>query len=293
MMYAFINGKREQDRYVKSFASAVGAKTVHTQHFIKIERDRNTIKKIVTKKPLPNCTGFIFAGLMRGNAHILSIALDNNIPFYYIDHAYFNSGYKDPQWMRVVKNGFAQNTLITNIDGKRLNQNFPINLQPYNYKDKRNIVVFPPSNTVARVFKSTQWEENIVKRISEFTDRPIVVRRKSGPIMDDHLLHHASKERYDYKETIEETLDDAYCVVAFNTSIALQALERGIPVICDRYCPAFPISNELKHINDLKEYDREPLFRSLSWGQFTIHEIANPKTFGHINNVIQWKGALR
>jgi hypothetical protein len=290
MIYAFLNGKKEQDKFVKTFANAIGAKIVHTQHFVKLTPDRGVKRSVQVKKPLPNCTGFIFAGLLRGNAHILDLAIKHNIPYYYVDHAYFNSGYKDPYWMRVVKNGFMQNTLIPNADEKRLKQNFNINLKPYNYKNKENILVFPPSNTVARVFNATRWEENIVRSIRELTDRPIVVRKKSGPIMDEFLFQHSSKEIYNYPDTIDEVLDKAYCVVAFNTSITLTALEKGIPVICDRYCPVFPISNEIKHINDLKEYDRQPLFNSLAWGQFTLDEITNPKTFDHINKTIQWRG---
>lgn len=289
-----MNGKREQDLYVKRFAAAAGAKVAHVRHFLKEIPGRNGApKQIHVKKPLPSCTGFIFAGLLRGNAHILDLAIKNNIPYYYIDHAYFNPGYKQPQWMRVIKNGFMQNTLIPGVKDDRLRKNFTINLKPYNYKDKEDILVFPPSNTVGRVFNSMKWEENIVKNISELTDRNVIVRRKSGPIMDENLCVVTSKERYTYEDTIEEALDKAYCVVAFNTSIALRALEKGIPVICDRYCPAFPISNELKHINNLKEYDRQPLFNSLAWGQFTLEEITNPKTFDHINKTIQWRGALR
>lgn len=294
MIYAFLNGKKEQDRYIKNFAAAIGAKLVHTARFIRVDQSSHGVKKVIAKKPLPNCTGFIFAGLMRGNAHILNLALDNKIPFYYVDHAYFNSGYRDPQWMRVVKNGFMQNTLVPTAKDRKFNRNFEINFRPYDYKDKKNVLVFPPSNTVERVFNATEWEENVIKGIRQHTDRPIVIRKKSGgPIMDNQLLSTLSKERYDYKETLEESLDNAYCVVAFNTSVTLRALEKGIPVICDRYCPAFPISNKLKDINDLKEYDREPLFQSLAQGQFTIQEISKPETFNYINNSIQWKGALK
>lgn len=295
MIYAFLSGKKEQDKFIKHLAVGAGAKLVHTRHFVRTAPAyRGEPKRIKVKTPLPSCRGFIFAGLLRGNAHILNMAIEKNIPYYYVDHAYFNSGYKNnPQWMRVVKNGFMQNTLIPNVNDARLNQNFSVNLQPYDYKDKKNIVVFPPSNTVARVFNQKTWEANIVENIKKHTDRPIVIRRKTGPVLDDQLFYPYTKEVHEYPETIDQVLDNAYCVVAFNSSIALKALERGIPVICDRYCPAFPISNELKHIEDLKEFDRQPLFNSLAWGQFTLNEVSNQKTFGFINNTLQWKGAIR
>lgn len=293
MNYVFLTGKKEQDGYLKAFAGAIGAKTVYTRHYISVLPPRNNNPSIVKKKKvLPGTSGLIFSGILRGNAHVLDIALQNNIPYYYVDHAYFNSGYKNPHWMRVTKNGFCQNVIIPDVKASRLDR-LNIELKDYSFKEKENIVVLPPSNSVARVFNQTNWETEIVKKIQQHTDKPIVIRKKNGPIMDKLLVSHASKEVYHYDESIEETLDKAYCVVAFNSSLALRALERGIPVICERYCPAYPLTHRVEEIENLKERDRLPLFASLAWGQFTLEEIANPKTFDHINKIRQWKGPIR
>jgi hypothetical protein len=293
MNYVFLTGKKEQDGYLKSFAGAIGAKTVYTRHYISVLPPRNNNPAIVKKKKvLPGTSGLIFSGILRGNAHVLDIALQNNIPYYYVDHAYFGAGYKNPHWMRVTKNGFCQNTILPDAKTNRLDS-LNIHFKDYNFRSNRNIVVLPPSNSVARVFNQTGWEEAIVKKIRNHTDRPIVVRRKDGPVMDKLLVDIKGKEKYHYNESIEETLDNAYCVVAYNSSLALRALEKGIPVICERHCPAYPLSHSIEEIENLKEKDRLPLFASLAWGQFTMEEISNPKTFTHINNIIQWKGPIR
>jgi hypothetical protein len=294
MMLFFLTGKREQDVYMKAFSCATPGKVVSTQHFVHIESAyKNEPKKIKKKSILPSYNSIAFSGLLRGNSHLLDLALSKNLDFYYVDHAYLNSGYKYPHWMRVIKNGFVQNTIIPDVDQKRLQQNFDIKFNDYKFREKKNIIVLPPSNTVARVFNQLDWETKTIENIRKHTDRPIVVRRKSGPVMDDLLVNVASKENYEYEESIDEALGNAYCVVAFNSAVALTALRKGVPVICERYCPAFPLSHSFEQIENLSEKERLPLFASLAWGQFTMEEIRDPKTFDCINKTIQWKGRMK
>lgn len=293
MMCAFLSGKRDQDSYVKSFGYTNGAKLVYTRHHVyQHQSSRHNPPHLRIKDLLPSYSSIAFAGLLRGNAHLLSMALNKGLDFYYIDHAYFKPGYRYPNWMRVIKNGFVQNTIIPDVDQDRLKL-FDVNFKDYNFNKKRNIVVFPPSNTVARVFNQTNWEAETVEKIKQYTDRPIVIRKKKGPVMDDLMLNVKYEEKFDYTESLDEVLDNAYCVVAFNSAVALTALERGIPVICEKYCAAFPLTHSFEEIENLKEKERLPLFASLAWGQFTMEEIRNKKTFEHINNITQWKGSIR
>lgn len=294
MIYAFISGKREQDLYVKSFASGSNGKLVQTKHFIHFQPSvQGRPGKVLKKKIIPGYNGIAFAGLLRGNAHILDMAISNNLDFYYIDHAYFNSGYKYPQWMRITKNGFVQNIILQQVSEERLKKNFNISFENYKFKDNRSIVLLPPSDTVKRVFNVENWEEETIKSIKQHTDRPIIVRKKTGPILDSRLFNIEKKEVYTYNEHIDETINNAYCVVTFNSSLSLKALQMGIPVICERYCPAFPLSHKIEDIEKLEEKERLPLFSSLAWGQFTLEEASNPKTFEFINNNRQWKGMIK
>ncbi len=105
MMCAFLSGKKDQDTYVKSFGHSSDAKIIYTRHQV----FQSQSSQVKVKNLLPGYNSVAFAGLLRGNAHILNMALRDNLNFYYIDHAYFNPGYKYPNWMRVTKNGFVQN----------------------------------------------------------------------------------------------------------------------------------------------------------------------------------------
>ena len=219
------------------------------------------------------------------------MAKKHGIDYYYLDHAYFNSGYRTPYWMRITKNGFAQNSITTNEDPVRFKNNFNLQFEDYNFKDKKNIVIFPPSHVVTKVFDKYSWEQDIIARLRKFTDKPIVVRNKPGNSICDLLYNPIKvKPKQVYAETLEEVLSDAYCVVAYNTTVALDALRMGIPVICDRFCPAFPLSHSISEIENLKEKERLPLFESLAHGQFTLAEARSPETFKYINSVKQWKG---
>jgi len=287
-MNVFLSGKKDQDYYLKSFARSMDGNLLQTSRFVRV-RNNGSEDIIIRDQTLGTSQDIVFAGLLRGNYHLLKYANDNNLDFFYIDHAYFDPGYKGKRWMRIVKNGFVKNIITGEIDCKRLYQNFKIDFQKYHeYKDKRNIVVLPPSNTVSRVFDCIDWEEKIVSEIKKYTDRPIVMRYKNGPIMDETMTRSKSRQIYNYDKTIQEELNDAYCVVSFNSSVALRALEMGIPVICEKYCPAYPVSNKIQDIENLIEYEREKLFTSLSWGQFNIEEARNSKTFRILKNIKQW-----
>lgn len=292
MIYAFLSGKREQDRYVKAFGASCGAKIVHTRHIVSRHSSRGALPEKILKRGLPHQVNtIIFSGILRGNAHLFELAKRRNVNFYYIDHAYFNKGYDGPSWMRITKNGFAQNSILDKVNENRFSDNFNLTFEDYNFIDKRNIVILPPSDVVSRVFDKQNWENAVIDKLRKHTNRPIVVRRKPGDSIDNLLINPVKvKNKPVYEESLEDVMKDAYCVVAYNSSAALDALRMGVPVICDRFCPAFPLSHSLDRIENLTEKERMPLFQSLAHGQYTIGEAQDPKTFEYLNSVTQWKG---
>jgi hypothetical protein len=294
MIYAFVTGKKEQDTYIKSFSVSCGAKIVHTRHFVSLQHGHSSYSpRVVKKKFLPGVTGIAFSGILRGNFHLFEMAKNQNLDVYYIDHAYFGRGYKNPCWMRITKNGFIQNLILSDINEKRYETHFDTNFKDYNFTNKNNIVLLPPSNVMTKVFNQSEWEKNTIEKIRKYTDRPIVVRRKDGPSIDDLLINPTkAKSRNVYEKSLEEELRDAYCVVAFNSTAALDALKMGVPVICEKYCPAFPLSHAFDQIENLQEKDRLKLFKSLACGQYTFDEVSQTKTFNYLNSIKQWKGDI-
>lgn len=123
------------------------------------------------------------------------------------------------------------------------------------------IVVCPPTllysvNNPLYHMNSNLWEDAVCRTISTLTDRPVMLRRK------------------------EESQDQPfpktpYCVVVYNSNVAVDALIRGTPAIS--LAPGI-LSNSGPKLHDInnptvlqRDYRTELLTR-LSWAQFTLDE---------------------
>lgn len=273
MLFAYTTSKPPQNQVVQAFANSVGAKVLPVEDFL--------------KNGLPaNASGVIFFGLLFGTARILRECSSKSVDFFYIDHAYFLSGYNSPTWMRVTKNGFVQNNFIPSDSG-RWNSNFNIPLKEYNHKNKERILILPPSDAVSRTFGAQTWLKTTIRNLRMYTDRPIVVRQKPGPVLNADMTKTISRKKYKYSETLEEQLGKAYCVIAYNSNVAIDALIGGIPVICSKNCAAYPLSNSISNIETLIEYKRLPLLYSLSQGQYNLTEIKNGTAYRSISKLNQ------
>lgn len=272
MLLAIITGKTVQDNVIEAFAQNTGANVI-------------TIDKYLKDGQLPSRVQAVaIAGILRGNAKLLAECQAKGIDYYYIDHAYFNSGYAKPTWMRITKNGFVQNAIVSN-DPSRWNKFFQTPLQPYLYKNRKSILILPPSDAVAKVFGAQSWLPRIAQKIKQHTNRPLIIRHKPGPILNDNLITLKGRSNYDYPP-MDEIWPKVYCVVAFNSNMAVDALIRGIPVITTPYSATWPISNKVEAIENLIEFDRSALFSSLSWGQYNIDEMRSGYAY---KNIIKFK----
>jgi hypothetical protein len=268
MLLAITTGKTVQDNVIEAFAQGTGANVI-------------TIEKYLKDGQLPSKVQAVaIAGILRGNAKLLAECQARGIDYYYIDHAYFNAGYAKPTWMRITKNGFVQNATVSN-DPSRWNKFFQTPLQPYLHKNKKNILILPPSDAVAKVFSAESWLPRIAQKIKQHTSRPLIIRHKPGPILNDNLITLKGRRSYDYPP-MDEIWSKVYCVVAFNSNLAVDALIRGIPVITTPHSATWPLSNKVETIENLLEFDRSPLFSSLSWGQYNIDEMRSGYAYKNI-----------
>ena len=70
--------------------------------------------------------------------------------------------------------------------------------------------------------------------------------------------------------------NNAYAIVTYNSNISLEATTRGIPCFTDEHNACAPISQtDFTKIETPKYVDREPLYYSMAYGQFTGEEIRN------------------
>ena len=273
MLFAYVTGKETQDVSVKAYARGASAHILHIQDFLK-----NGIP--------PKATGVIFAGLLRGTSLLYTECLNRGLPYYYLDHAYFQAGYEPPGWMRVTRNGFVQNSLIPG-DDTRWNRHFQRAISPYQHHDRQAIMLLPPSSAVKTTFSAESWRDKTIHQLRQHTNRPIIVREKSGPILAANGINTSEWKKYNYSRALEELLQTTYCVVTFNSGVAITALMQGIPVITTKYSAAWPISNRIENIEALVLNSRTPLMTSLSWGQYTTEEMRSGYAHQMVNSVRQ------
>lgn len=268
MLYSYITGKPTQDLTVQNFARGCGAQVLHIKHF-----ERNGFN--------PKCTGVVFAGILRGNAELYQHARLQGLDTYMLDHAYLGGGtYVPPYWMRVTKNGFVQNRIVGDIDQKRYKRYFKLEMQSWNYKAKKKIYVLPPTQAVQYALGAQKWLSKTISSLhahTEGTGLQIEVREKPNqPIVHQQTGKITGRTPKSKKqENWNELLDQAYCVVAFNSNLALTALQKGVPVITTKFCAAYPLSNKVGSILNLECNHRQQLFESLSMGQFNLYEMRN------------------
>ena len=180
-------------------------------------------------------------GILRGTGLMLKEAQQRGLDYYYIDHAYFNPGYSGKGWMRVTKNGHACNSLrhSNSAAWDAFAASNPANhLLPWRTNEQRGekIIICPPTHAVSwYTGVNYDWGEEIAARIrhqlpADQHDRTVIRRKPKEPIVDSqgNLLELRTVPQCG---SLDDDLDNAYCVVAYNSMVALAATLRGIPVI--------------------------------------------------------------
>ena len=253
------------------------------------------------KKGIPEYADAILThGILRGTGHLLKDAAKKNIDRYFIDHAYFNPGYKNEFWLRVSKNKHIIN-YVKEVSEFRWNRFFsPSNhLLPWqNYTQRgNNLLIIPPTSAISWYFNEYEWENKILSFIKDNFSKEIFkkvkIRNKPiEPIVDKNGKYLGLKENSKIKNIpLEEDLNSAAIVIAFNSQVALDATLKGIPVIVNQHNCCYPLSFKLSDLQEGLEssiFDIEPdrlkLCKWLAYCQFNLNEIKSGLAWKTINN---------
>ncbi len=229
--------------------------------------------ELITKK---DCTKAVLLGLLRGTHLVYRWAEKNNIDFNYIDRPYWGETRNHPYYMKIVKNNFLKNWQEDRPDD-RFKKSFPWPIKPWK-KEGKNIIVCPPSNAIKEFRGVHNWLDTTLKTLKENTDRPIIVKTKGyNPLIGVDTnggYFVAGKDKQKPSGPID--WDDAYAIVTYNSNISLEATTRGIPCFTDPHNACAPISEtDFTKIETPKYAEREPLYHSMAYGQFTAEEMRN------------------
>lgn len=120
------------------------------------------------------------------------------------------------------------------------------------------------------------WVSQTIETIKKYTNRPIVIREKTG-----------RAERTTTDNIYDALEQDIWAVISYNSIAAVEALQSGIPAFSMTPTAASLISNDdLSRIEHPPQVDEQIVYKwlcSLSYGQFSIDEIVS----GQAWNLVQ------
>jgi hypothetical protein len=206
-------------------------------------------------------------GILRGCEEILKESQKQNINYWYIDNGYIGGDYiKTPKnisktsYYRITKNDTQAKYIDYEYPSDRASV---LKVEMKSWKDNKNglVLILPPTDAICKYYQvdADKWLEVIKSKIG---NKPYKVRTKS----DRHI-------------PFKEELDNARCVITYNSNAALEAVFYGVPTIIDSENSIVKKWNNLS-IDDLDfsyeksiNLDRNKLLNFLSYHQFTLWEI--------------------
>ena len=192
-------------------------------------------------------------GILRGCDQIIRQCEWVGRDYFHIDHGYLKRGHYEGYY-RLSKNG-----LQWDGEGKFPSDRWAalgVKLEPWR-RSGRNVVVCPISSAVAqfRNIDSHKWLKSVVSELSKFTDRPVIVKPKD-------------------EGDLRPILNDAFCLVAYNSNAATEAVIQGIPAIVLGESACSPVARtSIRDIESPNYADREPWAHGLAYHQWTIKEL--------------------
>jgi len=209
--------------------------------------------RVVTGAPLELAPGPAAFYDVRGVEHLWRQAIRDGRTWYYMDNAYFDAA-RDRLY-RAARNA-VQADGLGEPDWARWRA-LGINIGPWQ-RHGTHVLICAQSDDYLSLMGETAWTGRAVEALRRHTDRPIIVRRKN------------------VRRHLAEDLRDAWAVVTFTSSAAIEALLAGIPAFCTGRCAASPMGlAELGQIEHPRyPEDRERWAAGLAAAQWSIDEIA-------------------
>jgi hypothetical protein len=191
-------------------------------------------------------------GLMRGARTVREACRLSGKTYYALDNGYFGR----PKYFRVTRNGYAQTMVVDRPADRWVRHR--IQLLPRRFGSR--ILVAESSRFCYEYFGIENWTQKTVAEIKKHTDKEVYVRHKQV-----------------YVEIQPDEFKGVHCVVTHSSGLALDALINGVPAIVLGPGAASTCPKDLSVIESVDLPDRERLFRSLAYGQFTQNEFGLAK----------------
>lgn len=235
------------------------------------------------------CDGLnVTIGILRGSEKLIKNCIAQKKDFLYIDHAYFMRGHDKGRQShyRTILNNLHVNFIDENATDERLRL---FNIKPKKWKrDGSLILICPPTDAIINFYEEQNWLDNIMRDLRKYTDRPFKIKFKKTVEFkkkyktNETILKQVNKfwrEKYGKfvcDDDIKKDFNNAWCLITFSSTVALEAILNGIPVICGKECCCYPVAqHSLDQIENLIYPDTYKWLCTLANHQFSREEMAS------------------
>lgn len=235
------------------------------------------VRVINPPQTIPRDNIGVFHGLSRGTRHIFEKTRAAKQPFVYIDNCYVG---RRSEWFRVTNNALMAQTPETHPGAKSDGQRFKaleINIDPWQENGSHILLCLQSDLYFELLVKRprARWVSQVGGALRTYTDRPIIIRDKPN--------------QHREQPPLSDQLKNCHAVVTWNSTVAVEAMIKGIPAICLDPFNSFQsvCSNDLSTIENLKKRSgRLALLEWLADNQWTKYEIQSGQCWTAIRN--QW-----
>jgi hypothetical protein len=144
------------------------------------------------------------------------------------------------------------------------------------------------------------WARDVITRIRQFSDRPIIIRghpgdRRAGKYLNPkekaYKLHGLDNVHISDRlnRSLQMDLNNAWCTVVYNSSPAVASAIEGIPVFVDDPidCQAQDVCNsDIANIEMPDVFDRELWLQKLSMCHWNFDELTSGEAWEHMRKYV-------
>lgn len=209
----------------------------------------------------------IIGGLGFGSDRLLREAIAVQHPYLFVDSGYFRTHENGKRVrFRIVPDAYNHHWTFTRAGfpntmdiGRQRFEALGLTIAPWR-DSGREILICTSSAAHAAFFAVEAWAEDMASIIRQHTDRPVVIRNKADP----------------NNVPFAEALKSAHAVVAWSSSVCVEAALAGVPVFGSKWSAAAPVGNvDVAQIETpFRPNWRQEWAWGLAAGQFTVPEIA-------------------
>lgn len=199
------------------------------------------------------------------------------VDYYYSDMGYFYRKtpamkLEDSYW-RLTKNAFLNYRFQERLSDRWDRLGITIHDWQPQHKDK-HIILCDVSSAHKEYFGIPNWLEETHEKLSQLTDRHIIIRGKPR-----------QAERDAGSPELRELLANAHAVVTLGSQAAVEAVIAGVPCFVHKESHAHMLGST--NINDIEAPlypDRRPGLYHIAYSQFTVEELRNGYAWEIVND---------